>query len=154
MAQNRDNGASEGAGGVGGDVGAVSLARRFGAMFYDALFVFAVLALASLPWSVAGITPEHPLYPAYMAFLYALIAGYFTGFWIRGGQTPGMKTWKIRLVADGGGNINWRTALLRFAAAMLSLGALGLGFIAALFNDERLAWHDRLSASRLAASDD
>lgn len=184
MAQNRDNGGSEdaggadgggaggacgvageggggigeNAGGVGGNAGknvggGVSLARRVAAMFYDALFVFAVLALASLPWSVAGITPEHPLYPVYMVFLYALIAGYFTWFWTHGGQTPGMKTWKILLVADGGGAVGWHTALLRFAAAMLSLGALGLGFIAALFNDERLAWHDRLSASRLVASD-
>jgi len=122
-------------------------------MFYDALFVFAILALASLPWSVAGITPEHPLYPVYAAFLYALIAAYFTGFWTRGGQTPGMKTWKVRVVADGGGPVGWRTALLRFAAAMLSLAAFGLGYAAALFHSERLAWHDRLSASRLVASD-
>jgi len=169
MAQNRDKdaggGGSEGAGdgiggasggvrGIGGGVRGVGLARRAAAMFYDALFVFAVLALASLPWSIAGITPEHPLYPVYAAFLYALIAAYFTWFWTHGGQTPGMKTWKIRVVADGGGNVNWRTALLRFAAAMLSLAALGLGFVAALFSSERLAWHDRLSASRLVASND
>jgi len=172
MAQNRDKGAGsgirdnarngvrgnadcgiQGNAGDGGGVRGVGLARRAGAMFYDALFVLAILVLASLPWSIAGITPEHPLYPVYAVFMYALIAAYFTAFWKRGGQTPGMKTWKIRLVADGGGAVSWHTALLRCAAAMLSLAAFGLGYAAALFNDERLAWHDRLSASRLVASD-
>ena len=131
----------------------IGLPRRIGAMFYDAILVLAILLLASLPWSIAGVTPEHPLYPAYAVCLYGIVAAYFTWFWTHGGQTPGMKTWKIRIVADDDETVGWRTALVRFASAILSLGALGLGFAAALLNDERLTWHDRLSASRLVASE-
>ena len=105
--------------------------------------------LASLPWAIAGVTPRHALYPLHVAYVYALAVFYFAWFWTHGGQTPGMKIWRICVVGDDGKAIGWRTALVRSAAAVLSWAPLAGGFLWAIFDDRRLAWHDRLSGSRL-----
>jgi len=61
---------------------------------------------------------------------------------MRGGQTVGMKPWRLRIVGADGGPIGFRRALLRFAVALVSLAALGLGFLWCLIDRERRAWHD------------
>ena len=125
------------------------LARRLAAIAYDTILVTAVVLLASLPWAVAGVTPHHALYPLHVAYVYALAVFYFAWFWTHGGQTPGMKIWHIRVVGDDGEAIGWRTALVRSVAAALSWAPLAGGFLWAIFDNRRLAWHDRLSASHL-----
>ncbi len=74
---------------------------------------------------------------------------FFAGFWTHGGQTLGMRAWRIRLVGRGGGRVSWGQATLRFFAAIVSWLALGLGFLWALVDRERHAWHDRCSGTRL-----
>lgn len=69
-------------------------------------------------------------------------AAYFVVSWMRGGQTVGMKPWRLRVVGADGGAIDFRRALLRFAVALVSLAALGLGFLWCLIDRERRAWHD------------
>ena len=125
------------------------LARRLAAIAYDTILVTAALLLTSLPWAIAGVTPHHALYPLHVAYVYALAVFYFAWFWTHGGQTPGMKIWHIRVVGDDGEAIGWRTALVRSVAAVLSWAPLAGGFLWAIFDDRRLAWHDRLSGSRL-----
>lgn len=132
--------------GAGQDAG---LARRLAAIAYDTILVVAVLLIASLPWAVAGVTPRHALYPLHVACVYMLAVFYFAWFWTHGGQTPGMKIWRICVVGDDGRSIGWRAALVRSAAALLSWAPLGGGFIWAIFDRRRLAWHDRLSKSRI-----
>jgi uncharacterized RDD family membrane protein YckC len=43
--------------------------------------------------------------------------------------------------------------LARFAAAGVSLAALGMGFLWVLVDRDRLAWHDRWSGTRLIVVD-
>jgi uncharacterized RDD family membrane protein YckC len=74
---------------------------------------------------------------------------FFTWFWVHGGQTLGMKAWRLRLVGPGGAAVGWRTALIRFAAGVLSALPAGLGLWWAALDRERRAWHDRLSGTRL-----
>lgn len=125
------------------------MARRLAAIAYDTILVAALLLIASLPWAVAGVTPRHALYPLHVACIYALAVFYFAWFWTHGGQTPGMKIWRICVVGDDGETVGWRAALVRSAAALLSWAPLGGGFIWAIFDDRRLTWHDRLSKSRI-----
>jgi uncharacterized RDD family membrane protein YckC len=71
-------------------------------------------------------------------------------FWVHGGQTLGMRAWRLRLVsATNNGPVSWQQALKRFAAALLSWCCLGAGFLWALFDREKRTWHDRLSGTRL-----
>ncbi len=79
-----------------------------------------------------------------------LVAGlYATWSWRRGGQTIGMRPWRLHLVAEGGGRPGWRALWLRYALGGVSLLAGGLGFWWAWLDRDRLTWHDRLSRTRL-----
>jgi uncharacterized RDD family membrane protein YckC len=124
------------------------LARRLAACFYDSLVLAAVLIFAGAAWvglSGAAASPGDWLFRFYLLAVAALFLG---AFWRRG-ETLGMRAWKLRIVAVHGGPPSWGRALLRFAAALLSWAVLGLGFWWVLLDRERLAWHDRLSGTRL-----
>ena len=126
-----------------------SLAKRAGAIFYDLLIVTAILFIATIFWTAAGVTFGHPWYRTYVAFVYLTTFVYFGWCWIHGGQTVGMKVWKIKLLATGTRRFGWAAAMARSAAAVLSGVALGTGFWWVLFNRNKLSWHDWLSNSRL-----
>ena len=74
---------------------------------------------------------------------------YATASWRHGGQTLGMRPWKLKVVAANGGTPSWRAAWLRYAVGTLSLLLAGAGFWWAWFDRGKLAWHDRFSATRL-----
>ena len=79
-----------------------------------------------------------------------LVTGaYATASWRRGGQTLGMRPWRLKLVACDGDVPTWRALWLRYAVGLLSLLAGGLGFWWAWWDRDRLAWHDRASGTRL-----
>jgi len=87
---------------------------------------------------------------AFQLYLYAICVLYFTWFWTHGGQTLGLRTWRLRVMAaDGCSEVDWRSALLRALAAQLSWLALGLGYLWALWDRDGLTWHDRLSGTRV-----
>lgn len=121
---------------------------RLAALAYD-LFPLAALWMATVGLALLAVHGDvdvaHPP-PAYRLALQLLLlgvtAGYFVLSWTRGGQTIGMRAWRIRIVSAEGGALRWPRALLRFAVALLSLGALGLGFLWCLVDRERRAWHD------------
>ncbi|MDX1563161.1 MAG: RDD family protein, partial [Gammaproteobacteria bacterium] len=66
-----------------------------------------------------------------------------------GGQTIGMRAWRLQLVGRGANRITWARATLRFAAAAVSALPLGAGYLWCLVDRQRLAWHDRASQSML-----
>lgn len=125
--------------------------RRLGAMFYDGLLLLALLMMLSYPyvWLTGGAKPGLFVKTLYQLYLLAICFFYYTGFWVRGGQTLGLRTWRMKLVTKEGGPISWGLALKRFAYAWLSLLCLGLGFLWVLYDSNRLAWHDRLSGTKL-----
>jgi len=129
------------------------LGRRLAAMLYDTLLLLAVLVLAAavvvVPLGMGldiAINPAHPLYRAY---LLSVIAGFFIFFWVRGGQTLGMRVWRVKVVRDDGRPLTVKDAAVRFGAAVFSWLPLGFGFIWSLFDRDHLTWHDRLSETRL-----
>lgn len=134
----------------------VSLARRIAAMIYDAFAVLALLFFCTLPIVIAlqgqAIAAENPFY-----FAYLLVCAYFYFgvSWTRGGQTLGMRAWKIKViknVAAEDTDLSALDALKRFVFAGLSWLCLGLGFLWALINQDGLTWHDKLSQTRLVRS--
>ena len=127
----------------------IGLTRRLGAILYDLILLFAVLLIASLPWVISGIQQGQAGYSFYVFFIYALIPLYYVGFWVYGGQTLGMKTWKIRVVDLECHPIGWGKASLRIVCAVFSSIVFGFGFIHALFDNQNRAWHDILSKTQL-----
>jgi uncharacterized RDD family membrane protein YckC len=125
--------------------------RRLGAMFYDGLLLLALLMMLSYPyvWLTGGAKPGLLVKTLYQLYLLAICFFYYTGFWVRGGQTLGLRTWRLRLVRTEGGPITWAIALKRFASAWLSLLCLGLGFLWVMYDRDKRAWHDRLSGTKL-----
>lgn len=84
------------------------------------------------------------------AALWLVTGVYAVLSWRRGGQTLGMRPWRLRVVAVDGGAGSWRALWLRYAVGSLSLLAGGLGFWWAWFDRDRLTWHDRVSGTRMA----
>ncbi len=127
------------------------LARRLGAVLYDSLLLTALLMLVSFVYVplIGRLVPPAINRPLYQLLLLAVSYAYFAGFWVRGGQTLGLRTWKLRLVGRDGGSVTWTRATWRFLAAMFSWLCLGLGFLWVIVDPEKLAWHDRLSNTRL-----
>jgi uncharacterized RDD family membrane protein YckC len=138
----------------------VGLWRRLAAMAYDAVLLAGVLVLASalvtLPLGIglgreaADVLFRSPWFrwPFFLYWL-AVLAGFHLWFWTHGGQTLGMKTWRIRVVRTDGSPLGLRDAAARYGAAVLSWLPLGMGFWWVLVDPARLAWHDRLSGTRL-----
>jgi uncharacterized RDD family membrane protein YckC len=137
------------------DLPVAGLLRRLGAMLYDALLVLAVLmavTLLFLPLTGGeAITPAQSgaLENVYRLVLLLLIVGFFGWFWVNRGQTLGMAAWRLRVEREDGGRLTWSDSLKRLGAACLSWLPLGLGFLWVLVDREHLAWHDRLSRTRL-----
>ena len=126
------------------------LLRRLAALAYDALLLFAVLFAATVPVLVlTGGEAVGPSEPAYTAWLLAVSYVYLGWCWTRSGQTLGMRAWRMRVRTRDGARLEWRHALARFAAALVSIGAAGLGLLWVAFDRDRLSLHDRLSGTAL-----
>jgi uncharacterized RDD family membrane protein YckC len=82
-------------------------------------------------------------------YLFGTSYCFYVWFWMHGGQTLGLKAWKIKLCNLDGNSINLTEATMRFFAAILSWGCLGLGFFWCLFDQNKRSWHDHLSKTQL-----
>jgi uncharacterized RDD family membrane protein YckC len=133
---------------------------RLLALLYDALPVLALWLLVSAAFTV-GFTflghhdPHDNIRPfSWLAWLlwiacWLVTAGYALLSWGKGGQTLGMRPWRLRVVDAAGGRPSWRALWLRFLVGHLSLLLGGLGFWWAWVDRDRLAWHDRASGTRM-----
>ena len=122
--------------------------RRVAAISYDSLLLFSVLFFATLvllPFTGGqAIRPREPFYTSYLVAVSFL---YFGWFWTHGGQTLGMRAWRLRLEHDTVGSVTWKLALLRFCGAIVSWLPMGAGYLWMLVDRRGLAWHDRLSGT-------
>lgn len=128
--------------------------RRLVAMLYELILVTAVLAVALvLPHMLLGAFAKVEVpHVAVKIHFFVVLLVYFTWFWVHGGQTLAMKTWRIRVVDVGGGRLRPAQAVLRYMAAWLSLGLGGIGIVWALFDRDGQFLHDRIADTRLIAA--
>jgi uncharacterized RDD family membrane protein YckC len=132
------------------------LLRRLGAALYDALIgAGLIMGVGLLFTGIMGGATEDLRGPGpagqglVLTAVVTVLAAYFIVSWSRGGQTVGMRPWRLKVVAADGAAVTPRAAAIRLAAALLSWAPAGLGFWWALVDRERLTWHDRLSATHL-----
>ena len=130
----------------------VSLPRRVLVILYDSILLVAVLFFMSLPIIIPfEITTDHILYPLYIVYIYAIAFLFFAWSWTHGGQTLGLKTWKIKLVSVSGNQVTWKESFMRYIGSLLCWLSCGIGFLWCYTNKERLAWNDLISNTRLTA---
>jgi uncharacterized RDD family membrane protein YckC len=115
------------------------------------LAVLAISAVVAFVVSlfVSGDAPAGPVIAAGATFWVLALTAYLFTFWALAGQTPGMRFLRIRLDAAGESRIGSRRAIRRLGGAVLSGAALGIGFLAVLFNDRRLGWLDRIAGTKV-----
>jgi len=129
-----------------------SLWRRLAAIFYDTWLVAAIWLLGAIADTFirAGLgLPTQGSHLPLQLYLLSAPAIFFGWFWTHGGQTLGMRAWRLQLLDRDGKPVTWHQALIRYAAAWLSLLPLGLGYLWIWLDRDGQAWHDRLSGTRL-----
>ena len=133
-------------------IGLAGLLRRLGSMVYDWLVLAGVLMVAAFPVVMLArdALPHPPWRTLFQGYLLLVAVTYFGGFWVHGGQTPGMRAWRLTLTTHTGQDVSWKQALLRLLAAVLSSLPAGLGWLWMLVDRQGLAWHDRISGTRLS----
>ncbi|MDT8388487.1 MAG: RDD family protein [Thiogranum sp.] len=123
-----------------------NLLRRLAALLYDSLLLLALWFVATallLPLTGgAAIRANNPLLTSYLLFVSFFFYGWF---WMHGGQTLGMRSWRLQLRNLRPGPISWWQVLLRFLVAVPSAALFGIGYLWMLVDKQKLTWHDRYS---------
>ncbi len=84
----------------------------------------------------------------------AVSIGYFPWFWVKGGATPGMRIFNLRVVRDrDGGPIGWSEAFLRLVGFWVSSIVFYLGFAWILIDKRRRGWHDIIAGTVMVQPD-
>jgi uncharacterized RDD family membrane protein YckC len=124
--------------------------RHMAIIAYDSLLLLALLFLATaiiLPFNNGeAYTSTQYFFPLYLLSVCFLFYGWF---WTHGGQTLGMKTWKIKVLTFDGQPMTWWHAFKRFISAIISWLMLGSGFLWKLIDKKNHTWHDHLSQTSL-----
>lgn len=110
------------------------LPRRLAAILYDSLLLTGLLFIAgALALAVAvavwggGTVVQHNLLqgnPFFSTYLLLVCFFFYGGFWVHGGQTLGMRAWRIQVRRQNGHGIGWWQALARFFIGGLWLAPL------------------------------
>ncbi|MBR9726563.1 RDD family protein [Shewanella intestini] len=141
-----------------------SFVRRLGAMVYDLFLAVAVYVCAGAIGfgifyalftanlvSLNGF--EHisdslnntPLYAGiYKFWLVSCVGGFYALFWSRGGQTLGMRAWRLKVQHPNGQNLSFITASARVVWSLLGLSNLYI-----LLNSEKLGLQDKLTRTEV-----
>lgn len=124
--------------------------RRLLAIVYDLILLLAVLyvAMGALLLITAGAAnqPGSPWLSAYLLLVSFIFYGWF---WIKGGQTLGLRSWRLRVEEGDGRPLTWGVAMLRFSLGLLTCLPLGIGFLWMLLDREHRTLYDRLSGTRV-----
>lgn len=124
--------------------------RRLAAAAYDTLLLFAI-------WMIVGFAdvlirhllalPRNPHLLSGLLFISGL--GFCGWFWTHGGQTLGMRAWRLRLQRLDGSGLRWPIAATRYAVAFLSWGLAGAGVLWCLLDRRGRSWHDLAAGTEL-----
>ena len=127
-----------------------ALPRRLIASFYDALLLLALWMITALADAIvrriAGLPPNVNMLRLCL-FLVGLF--FFGWFWTHGGQTLGMRAWRLQVRRSDGGPLRWPIALLRYGCAYLSWALAAIGILWSLVDGRRRCIHDIVSGTEV-----
>jgi uncharacterized RDD family membrane protein YckC len=124
--------------------------RRLAGLIDTGCLLFAYGAFLTLFGSLGGQFTFSKLSAAVcMATFVIVYLQYFALFTVFGGTTPGMMLRGLHVVSFSGEPPSPRQMLWRSVGYMLSAGTFFMGFLWALWDEDALTWHDRLSHTYL-----
>lgn len=132
------------------DYAPAGLLRRLAAAVYDVLVVAALFMLTA--FVVLAFRGGKPVNPGNLLFQFSLVATaaiYYAGFWAHGGQTIGMRAWRIKVEQQTGEALSWQLGLIRFVIGVLCMIPAGLGMLWLIVDPQHLTWYDRLTRTRV-----
>lgn len=132
--------------------------KRFMAMLYDFFLIVALsMAYGGLVTAINAFNTEaqtQNYQPTVSGLEFQLgwlsvIFSFYCFFWLKAGQTVGMKAWRLKIVSNNDKPLTFWQCLLRFIGAVLSFAVAGLGFFWAIIDPKKATLHDKLSLSRV-----
>ncbi len=127
---------------------------RIAAMGYDTLILMAIWVLISgIHTAILGepsTTEPSNLQFTLFPFLLAGTFAFYAWFWTHGGQTIGMRAWRLKVVHENldGTPITLLQCAIRMIIAMFSLFSFAMGYLWVLVNSTSDTWHDTASRTR------
>lgn len=131
-----------------------SIFRIFGAILYD---IMIVLGMVFLTGAIAvgvnkAITGNDDITKGLWIFQLSIVLvvySYYAFFWLKGGQTVGMKAWKLILQPYNDKPLSAQKAAIRLFTSWLSISLFGLGYFWRFTNNNKLTWHDLASQTKI-----
>jgi uncharacterized RDD family membrane protein YckC len=129
--------------------------RRKAAMVDAGLLLFSYGGMLALFWALGGRIGFNKLDAMVTAATLVLFyAQYFALFTVFGGCTPGMMLCRLRVLSFDGRMPTSRQMIWRSFGYLVSAGTCMLGFLWALWDEDRLCWQDRISRTYLTPLED
>jgi len=122
------------------------LLRRMAAFLYDCLLLIAIYFVVTA-CAISLNDGEAIQHWSYKIFLIVVAFIFFDWFWRHGGQTLGMRAWRIRVQGKDNEKITFSQSATRFSTGFFLFG-LTLFFM--YFNAAAEALHDRLSRTKIS----
>jgi uncharacterized RDD family membrane protein YckC len=127
--------------------------RQLAGIIDAAFLLFAFGGFVALFGSLGGqLTLSKMSAAVYLAALSVVYFQYFALFTVFGATTPGMMFRGLQVMSFSGEPPAPRQMLLRSAGYMLSAGTCLIGFLWAIWDEDQLTWHDRLSKTYLSSA--
>lgn len=137
--------------------------RRFAAIVYDTFLLAALWMIATMAMTL--VAPNHPIVLRLVMFCVGF--AFLGWFWMHGGQTLGMRAWRVRVERVDGEAVHVTAALLRYMAGLapivLALYCVSIagwiawpivlaGFIPCAFDARKRALHDLVAGTQLVSA--
>jgi uncharacterized RDD family membrane protein YckC len=135
---------------IGGPAPGIEFASpgsRLVAWLVDNLLILAVCFTITIVALVIGFFLPLIWVLATIAII-AVATGYFPWYWSHGGQTPGMKMMRIKVVRDAdGGPVTVGAAILRLIGFWVSQAVFYIGFIWIFIDKRQRGWQDLIGGT-------
>lgn len=122
---------------------------RIAAGIYDVLLLIALWIIATAVLMPFSGTAIHSGTHWYQLYLLAVAFPFFGWFWTHGGQTLGMRAWRLRVLTRDGEPLTWRHVLLRYPAAVIGVGACAVGLLWCVVDPRKRALQDIVSGTQV-----
>jgi uncharacterized RDD family membrane protein YckC len=131
-----------------------TLADRRWAAFLDSIFLaLTCLSLVGLfHWAGGQLTLAKTDAMVYLTVAYLFFAIYFSIFTVFAGATPGMQLMGLSVVRLDGSLPDTRQLMWRTFGYLISGATLTLGFVWAVWDEDRFTWQDRMSQTYITAA--
>ena len=133
----------------------VSLLRIVAATVYDSLLMLGVWFLVgSLALGIKFVftgegPPLHPVTGMSLVILSTWL--YFAMFWMYGGKTLGMSSWKLRIVSQDGNQITIIQTIIRFLSNIFTISLAGIPLFLRRINKNNSSLSDLLSKTSITS---